>query len=134
MPASLRIADLFALQITCLLWFETLDVVNAAVRPRAWSPHDVVAPPTERPSTEFRRWIRSILTTTQVTQNVILLALMYIYRLRKTAPAVRGRVGSEFRLMTVALMLGNKCMSGSQSSPVGLIIAYKAKADGMSRR
>lgn len=50
-----------------------------------------------------------MLSTTQVTQNVILLALMFVYRLKMTNPSVRGRPGSEYRLLTVALMLGNKC-------------------------
>jgi hypothetical protein len=40
---------------------------------------------------------------------VIILALLFIYRLKKTNPAVKGKPGSEFRLLTVALMLGNKC-------------------------
>ena len=51
----------------------------------------------------------TILSMTQVSQNVILLALMFIYRLKKYNPSVKGKVGSEFRLLTVALMLGNKC-------------------------
>lgn len=33
---------------------------------------------------------------------------MFIYRLKKFNPVVRGKKGSEFRLMTIALMLGNK--------------------------
>lgn len=41
-------------------------------------------------------------------KNVILLALMFIYRLKKFNPSVSGKRGSEFRLLTVALMLGNK--------------------------
>ena len=61
------------------------------------------------PSMGFRKWVVSILSTTQVSQNVILLALMFIYRLKKLNPSVKGKVGSEFRLFTVALMLGNKC-------------------------
>ncbi|KAL8857523.1 MAG: hypothetical protein Q9178_005851 [Gyalolechia marmorata] len=56
----------------------------------------------------FRKWVVSILSTTQVSQNVILLALMFIYRLKKLNPGVKGKLGSEFRLFTVALMLGNK--------------------------
>ena len=60
------------------------------------------------PSIGFRKWVTTILSTTQVTQNVILLALMFIYRLKKLNPGVKGKVGSEFRLLTVALMLGNK--------------------------
>jgi hypothetical protein len=31
-----------------------------------------------------------------------------IYRPRKLNPTVRGKPGSEYRLLTVALMLGNK--------------------------
>ena len=50
---------------------------------------------------------------TQVTPNVIILALMFIYRLKSMNPGVKGKVGSEFRLLTVALMLGNKCESKS---------------------
>lgn len=49
-----------------------------------------------------------MLSTTQVTQNVILLALLFIYRLKKLNPQVKGKPGSEYRLLTVALMLGNK--------------------------
>lgn len=60
------------------------------------------------PTTGFRKWVATILTTTQVAQNVILLALLFIYRLKLTNPTVKGKPGSEYRLLTVALMLGNK--------------------------
>ncbi|KAL9632862.1 MAG: hypothetical protein Q9164_005043 [Protoblastenia rupestris] len=60
------------------------------------------------PTTGFRKWVTTILSMTQVSQNVILLALMFIYRLKKLNPGVKGKIGSEFRLLTVALMLGNK--------------------------
>lgn len=63
------------------------------------------------PSLGFRKWVTAILSTTQVTDKVIILALLFIYRLKKINPAVKGKVGSEYRLLTVALMLGNKCMS-----------------------
>jgi hypothetical protein len=43
-----------------------------------------------------------------VAQNVVLLALLFIHRLKKLNPTVRGKPGSEYRLLTVALMLGNK--------------------------
>ena len=61
------------------------------------------------PAEAFKKWVQTVLSTTQVTQNVILLALMFVYRLKMTNPSVRGRPGSEYRLLTVALMLGNKC-------------------------
>lgn len=67
------------------------------------------------PTEAFKKWVQTVLSTTQVTQNVILLAVMFIYRLKMTNPSVRGRPGSEYRLLTVALMLGNKCKWGSAS-------------------
>ena len=60
------------------------------------------------PSVGFRKWVTTILSTTQVSKEVILLALMFIYRLKKFNPSVSGKRGSEFRLLTIALMLGNK--------------------------
>lgn len=43
-----------------------------------------------------------------MAQNVVLLALLFVYRLKKLNPGVKGKPGSEYRLLTVALMLGNK--------------------------
>ena len=64
-----------------------------------------------QPRMAFRKWATTLLSTTQVSQNVILLALLFIYRLKTQNPQVRGKPGSEYRLLTVALMLGNKCTS-----------------------
>ncbi|KAL9017566.1 MAG: hypothetical protein Q9185_005131 [Variospora sp. 1 TL-2023] len=98
----------FAAQITCLFWFESsftlLYVEECKVTPTPIEPLVSEALPTMG----FRKWVVSILSTTQVSQNVILLALMFIYRLKKLNPGVKGKLGSEFRLFTVALMLGNK--------------------------
>ncbi|KAL8736047.1 MAG: hypothetical protein Q9166_000609 [cf. Caloplaca sp. 2 TL-2023] len=98
----------FAAQITCLFWFEssfTLHYVEESTAiPPPIQPLVIEAVPTMG----FRKWVVSILSTTQVSQNVILLALMFIYRLKKLNPGVKGKLGSEFRLFTVALMLGNK--------------------------
>lgn len=60
------------------------------------------------PTTGFRKWVTTILSTTLVAQNVVLLALLFVYRLKKLNPGVKGKPGSEYRLLTVALMLGNK--------------------------
>ena len=60
------------------------------------------------PATGFTKWVTTILSTTQVTQNVILLAMLFIHRLKMQNPTVQGKLGSEYRLLTVALMLGNK--------------------------
>lgn len=43
-----------------------------------------------------------------MAQNVITLALAFIYRLKKLNSSVKGKPGSEYRLLTVALMLANK--------------------------
>ena len=97
-------------QITCFFWFESYStlrlVEDASYVPTPSAPLLSEAMPT----TGFRKWVTTILSMTQVSQNVILLALMFIYRLKKFNPGVKGKVGSEFRLLTVALMLGNKCM------------------------
>ncbi|CAL3966577.1 unnamed protein product [Diplocarpon coronariae] len=98
----------FAAQITCLFWFESTETLHKAEKP-------LVPPATVRrleqealPSSGFRKWVVTILSTTQVADNVIILALLFIYRLKKSNPAVKGNSGSEYRLLTVALMLGNK--------------------------
>ncbi|KAE8145295.1 cyclin-domain-containing protein [Aspergillus avenaceus] len=108
-PASINnskgnLAD-FAAQMTCLFWFETTaklnDIENQKNPPLSLSSE--VAP-----SAGFLKWVTNILSTTQVSQNVILLALLFVYRLKKFNHRVRGKKGSECRLMTIALMLGNK--------------------------
>ncbi|KAL4945857.1 hypothetical protein BDV06DRAFT_3685 [Aspergillus oleicola] len=95
----------FAAQMTCLFWFENTPKLRA-IEDRA--SQGASLSPEAIPSVGFQKWLSGILSTTQVSQNVILLALLFIYRLKKFNPAVRGKKGSEYRLMTVALMLGNK--------------------------
>lgn len=97
--------------MTSLFWFQTSDELKQAETIRSRSPHAPVArlPPLAKPHESFRKWVYSVLSTTQVTQNVILLALLFIYRLKMSTPQIKGRSGSEYRLLTVALMLGNKC-------------------------
>jgi hypothetical protein len=100
----------FAAQMTCLFWFETMDDLNQAetIRLRPANAPIPRLPSLARPYEQFKKWVYNVLSTTQVTQNVILLALLFIYRLRKSTPQIKGRAGSEYRLLTVALMLGNK--------------------------
>ncbi|KAJ5902041.1 hypothetical protein N7495_002569, partial [Penicillium taxi] len=96
----------FAAQMTCLFWFEKTSKLQS-IENRS---HPVPFPlgPGAIPTPGFQKWVSSILSTTQVSQNVILLALLFIYRLKKFNAGVKGKKGSEYRLMTVALMLGNK--------------------------
>lgn len=95
----------FAAQMTCLFWFESTAKLRA-IEERLNPVYSLV--PEAIPSAGFQKWVTNILSTTQVSQNVILLALLFIYRLKKFNSGVRGKKGSEYRLMTIALMLGNK--------------------------
>lgn len=94
--------------MTCLFWFEKTSKIQAIEDRRNPVPSIV---PEAIPTAGFQKWVSTILSTTQVSQNVILLALLFVYRLKKFNASVKGKKGSEFRLMTVALMLGNKCKS-----------------------
>jgi hypothetical protein len=111
------------MQITCLFWFESTETLHKAeVLSSSSSPVKRLREEA-LPSSGFRKWVVTILSTTQVTQNVILLALLFIYRLKKINPAVKGRSGSEYRLLTVALMLGNKCIVFEVISAFCLLIS-----------
>lgn len=99
----------FAAQITCLFWFESTATLRRAEEWTSASSPVKRLVPDAIPTVSFRKWVVTILSTTQVTQNVVLLALLFIYRLKTLNPTVKGKPGSEYRLLTVALMLGNKC-------------------------
>lgn len=62
-----------------------------------------------RPTAAFRQWLLTIIRTTRLTETTVVLALLLIFRLKSVNPHIRGSPGSEYRLLTVALMLGNKC-------------------------
>ncbi|KAK0704065.1 hypothetical protein B0T26DRAFT_744639 [Lasiosphaeria miniovina] len=98
----------FVAELTALFWFESITVLETAESGQ--DPYASVPRIAESAiaSHDFKKWVQTVLSTTQVTQNVILLALLFIYRLKVANPMVRGRTGSEYRLLTVALMLGNK--------------------------
>ena len=96
--------------MTCLFWFESADQLKQAGQYRHENSTELSRLPTlARPDSQFSKWVFTVLNTTQVTQNVILLALLFIYRLKMSTPQIKGREGSEYRLLIVALMLGNKC-------------------------
>ncbi|KAL2132540.1 hypothetical protein VTI74DRAFT_3700 [Chaetomium olivicolor] len=108
-PSGGSISDFMA-GITALFWFETTKLLDNIEQAQALVP---AAPRQPLSSTaiadeNFKKWVSTVLRTTQVTQNVVILALLYIYRLKMANPTVKGRPGSEYRLLTVALMLANK--------------------------
>ncbi|PHH58882.1 hypothetical protein CDD80_1940 [Ophiocordyceps camponoti-rufipedis] len=108
-PQGGNLSD-FAAQMTCLFWFDSADSLKRAETIRSRPPNVPIArlPTLAKPYDQFRKWVYNVLSTTQVTQNVIILALLFIYRLKMSTPQIKGRAGSEYRLLTVALMLGNK--------------------------
>ncbi|KAK3301819.1 cyclin-domain-containing protein [Chaetomium strumarium] len=105
-PKGGSISDFMA-DVAALFWFESTRVLEKVEKRPTPTPVQPLSP-SATASHHFRKWVSSVLSTTQVTQNVVILALLYIYRLKKANPTVRGRAGSEYRLLTVALMLGNK--------------------------
>ncbi|PPJ57241.1 hypothetical protein CBER1_02806 [Cercospora berteroae] len=97
-----------AAQITCLFWFESSELLQQVEESPIVLANSRSLTADAKPTTGFRKWVTTILSTTCVAQNVVILALLFIYRLKKLNPTVRGKPGSEYRLLTVALMLGNK--------------------------
>lgn len=95
----------FAAQMTCFFWFEKTAILKA-IEDGLNPYHSLV--PEAIPTIGFQKWATTVLSTTQVSQNVILLALLFIYRMKKFNSGVKGKKGSECRLLTIALMLGNK--------------------------
>ncbi|KAK0544471.1 hypothetical protein OC846_006061 [Tilletia horrida] len=61
-----------------------------------------------QPSNSFVAFIKNLLSTTQVSSSVIILALLYIFRLKSRHPELHGQEGSEYRLSVTSLMLANK--------------------------
>lgn len=59
-------------------------------------------------SAAFKKFCRQILSATQLSESVVLLSLKYIAMLLQNNPNIQGADGSEYRLFTVALMLGKK--------------------------
>lgn len=99
----------FAAQITCLSWFESAALLES-IESSTINNLPPLKPLAQNaiPSPGFSNWINQILAVTQVSPNVVILALLFVHRLKKKYPDVQGKPGSEFRLFTVALMLGNK--------------------------
>lgn len=126
-----RIAD-FVAHNTCAMvcYLSFGDLRSSASQTTTHSP-----PPTtdmERarlqfvPSTSFVEFMHGLLTTTQVSQSVIVLSLHYIYRLKLLNPRIQLQEGSELRLAVSALMLANKFLDELVSlimfTPVTLLI------------
>ncbi|GAA5912690.1 uncharacterized protein JCM6883_006205 [Sporobolomyces salmoneus] len=61
------------------------------------------------PNARFVMFCHDVLTTTQVAHSVVILALLFVSRL-KQRNSIKGSPGSEFRLAVTGLMLANKVL------------------------
>jgi hypothetical protein len=102
--------------VTCLFWFESFTTLEQVLDNNSSQLPIQALVPDAIPKSNFRKWLTTILGVTQVSQNVILLALLFIYRLKQNNPTVKGKPGSEYRLLTVALMLSNKFLDDNTYS------------------
>lgn len=96
----------FVAQIVCLIWFGT-DLIPPSLTSRTQQ-SNLQRSVGAFPKVEFLSWNRNVLSNINVSKNVIFLALLFIYRLKERNPFIQGKPGSEYRLLTIALVLGNK--------------------------
>ncbi|GAA5944608.1 uncharacterized protein JCM15063_000056 [Sporobolomyces koalae] len=101
----------FAAEMFVWLWFAT-DSANDDKQDPA-SDRDNGSGTSARlqfsPSRRFVGFCHDVLTTTQVSHSVVLLALLFVSRL-KQKNVIAGAAGSEFRLAVTGLMLANKVL------------------------
>src|SRR5271154_4207337 len=95
--------------MVCLLWFEPISVLDYA----GSSPEPSQITPLADdsiPGHDFVDFCTRVIRTTAVSKEVALLGLLFIHRLRLRNPNVEGKSGSQWRIFTIALMLGNKIL------------------------
>ncbi|KAL7276706.1 hypothetical protein RUND412_000287 [Rhizina undulata] len=68
------------------------------------------------PSAKFRQWVSETLFKVQLPRNVVIMALLFMYRLKLLNPLLTPKPDSEFRPFAVAFMLGNKVMDDKRYS------------------
>lgn len=93
------------------------DLISSSVTSNSGSDLKSIASGSSEPSMQrlqpkgrFLRFIRELLSTTQLSTSVITLALVYVHRLKALHPHLQGRHGSEYRVGIAALMLANKIL------------------------
>ena len=77
--------------MNCLFWFETTARLNAIENNK--DPVQTLALGAI-PTLDFENWVVTVLSTTQVSCNIILLGLIFIYRLKQSNSAIKGKSGS----------------------------------------
>src|SRR5579859_5878373 len=94
--------------MVCFLWFEPLCILDRAASYMDSSTHLQPLSEDAIPAPDFIEFCTRVIRTTAVSKEVALLGLLFIYRLRLRNSGVDGKSGSQWRLFTIALMLGNK--------------------------
>ena len=93
--------------MVCFLWFEPIAILDYAA---SSFQHNTLHNLSDDsvPASDFIDFCVRVIRTTQVSHEVALLGLLFIHRLRLKNPNVEGKSGSQWRIFTIALMLGNK--------------------------
>src|SRR5271163_1030576 len=94
--------------MVCFLWFEPIAILDYVA---SSAEHTQLQPLAEDSiaALDFTDFCTRVIRTTAVSKEVALLGLLFIHRLRLRNPNVEGKSGSQWRIFTIALMLGNKC-------------------------
>jgi hypothetical protein len=106
--------------MVCLLWFEPIAILDYA---KSYSEQTTQLHPLSDDSiaaSDFIEFCTRVIRATAVSKEVALLGLLYIYRLRMKNPGVDGKSGSQWRIFTISLMLGNKSNTSLNSSNCSL--------------
>lgn len=93
--------------MVCLLWFEPIAILDYAASSHEHTQLNHLADDSI-PSQDFIDFCARVIKTTAVSKEVAILSLLFIHRLRIRNPNVEGKSGSQWRIFTIALMLGNK--------------------------
>jgi len=101
--------------MACFLWFEPWNVLEYVETYGEQAAHLQPLADNSVPSTEFIEFCTQVIRTTAVSREVALLGLLFIHRLRQKVPDVQGKSGSQWRIFTIALMLGNKSKTPSET-------------------
>ncbi|GAA5935099.1 hypothetical protein JCM3775_004702 [Rhodotorula graminis] len=109
--SSVSALALFAAEMVAWLWFAPSPGAGAgAGRGGGGSPETMAVDRGQvRPTDRFVRFCQEVLATTQVSESVVILALLFISRLKQRNP-INGAPGSEYRLAVTGLMLANKIL------------------------
>lgn len=99
--------------MVCFLWFEPIAILDYAGVGENVQLHHLADD--SIPAPDFIEFCIRVIRTTAVSKEVALLGLLFIHRLRMKNPGVEGKAGSQWRIFTIALMLGNKSIPFTRS-------------------